>query len=280
MKLLRFTLTFIFILSFVSIHFSQGNNNGNIEPVQLCPSDTFLCDGQMTPAPVISVASDLPDLEFIIVDQSVMASNGSGPGIVGIDNDGIFVPSAFGVMPGSTLDVIPVAYNLAAIQATMDELLKGVVFIFPCCSLAGTVCADLNNAGIFCGADITSLEDVFPLFNATGDTLSITDFVTALADANTQLMDPNIPAACGGGDSIDYAYGNSCSYTIYDVIALLNLPDHIISEVVERSDYVESGALVSNSLSVEYYGGNYVELVSPFEVQLGGELLADILVCQ
>lgn len=280
MKLLRFAFTIHLIFLFISSHFSQGNNNGHIEPIQICPTNTFLCVNQATANPVISVSSDLPNLEYMIIDQSVMATNASGPAIVGIDNDGIFMPSTFGVMSGGTIDVIPIAYNLADIQETMDNLLKGNgLFNLPCCLFAGTVCSDLNVAGIFCGSDVTSLEDMFPLINANGDLLSISDFQMAVADANMQLQNPATPAGCGGGDFIAYAYGNSCTYMVYDDIEILNQPEHLMSEVIQRSDYIESAALVSSPLNVEYFGGNHVELVTPFEVQLGGAFLADILVC-
>lgn len=278
MRLLRFVFTLLLIIYTMSMHYAQGNNNGNIEPVQSCSPITSLCISSMTPAPTISVASDLPDLEYIVVDQSVMATNGSGPAIVGIDDDGIFLPTAFGVMPGNTIEVIPIAFNLADIQETVDDLLKGT-FIFQCCFFVGTVCTDLNNAGIFCGADVTSLADVAVLFDPGTDLLSISDLTTGLSDANMQLQDPGTPEPCGGGDFIAYAYGNSCNFTIIDAIAIINSPDHTIGETITRSDFVESGALVSSPLIVEYFGGNYVELVSPFEVQIGGEFLADILVC-
>ncbi len=280
MKLIRIAISLHFILFFIPHLFAQGNNAGNTEPVQICPSTTFLCTNQMTPSPILSVNSDLPDLEYVIINQSVAATNGSGPAIVGIDSDGVFLPTAFGVMPGSSIDIIPIAYNLADIQSTIDDVLKGLVFGFiPCCNFVGTACTDLNNSGILCGSDVTSLQDIFPLFNATGDLLSITDFVTAVMGANTQLQDPATPETCGGGDLIAYAYGNSCTYSVLEDIALLNLPDHIMNEVILRSDYIESAAVVSNTLDVEYFAGNHVELISPFEVELGGEFLADILIC-
>ena len=281
MKLYRIAISLQIIFCLISNLVGQGNNAGNIEPIQICPANTFLCSGLSTPSPTLSVNSDLPDLEYIIVDQSVTATSGSGPAIVGIDSDGVFMPSAFGVMPGSTIELIPIAYNLADIQNTIDDVLKGLVLGFlPCCDFVGTACTDLNNSGIFCGSDVTSLEDIFPLFNSTGDTLSVTDFVAAVMGANTQLQDPATPAACGGGDFIAYAYGNTCTYTVLEDIALISLPNHSMSETVSRGNYIESGALVANTLVVDYFAGNYVELISPFEVELGGEFLADILSCQ
>lgn len=276
--LLHVTSLFTFLVCSHNICFTQGNNNGNLEPVQSCLSNLSLCINQMTPSPVITVNSDLQNLEYLLIDQSVLASNNSGPAILAVDDDGIFAPSAYGIIPGGTIDIIPIAYNLIDLQNIIDDMLKGLIGgLIPCCTFIGTACSDLNNAGIFCGSDITSFEDIFPLFNASDNLLSIIDFETAVSDANAQLQNPTTPPECGGGDFITYAYGNACSFSIYEDFAVINTPDHVQNESIFRSDYIESGALVSNPLNIEYFAGNHVDLVAPFEVQLGAELLADIL---
>jgi len=269
--------SFIVFLSFTT--HAQSNNAGNIEPVLTCPMDLNLCVNELTDPPIISTGSDLPNLEYLIIDPAIAATNGSGSAIVGVDQDGVLDPSNFGILPGASFEIIPVAYDLSAIQNTIDDLLKGLIGGFlPCCLGAGTACTDLNNAGINCGSDVMSFEDIFPLINNAGNLLSLMDFETSVADANTQLS--GAPQECGGGDFIAYAYGNSCIYMVYDVFAVLAAPDHTISETIERSDYIESTALVSSGLVVNYFAGNHVELLSPFEVQLGGEFLADIKSCQ
>jgi len=280
-KLVSLSYISLFFSCIYHVNFAQGNNNGNTEPVQVCSPNFNLCSNQITGVPIISQNSDLPNLEYVIIDQSIQATNNSGPAIVAVDTDGIFLPSGYGIVPGSTIEIIPIAYNLNDIQNTIDDILKGVVFgLFPCCNFSGTICADLNNSGIFCGSDVTSMQDIFPLFNANGNLLSILDFVAALSEANMQLQDPNTPTACGGGDLITYAYGNACTYTVNENIATISVPDHTTSESIYRSDYIESGAVITSALNVEYFAGNYVELISPFEVQLGAAFLADILTCQ
>lgn len=270
-------LSIIILFSYTS--YAQSNNDGNIEPVLTCPLDLNLCIIEMTDAPTISTASDLPNTEYFVINPAIMATNGSGSAIVGVDIDGMLIPSDFGIMPGGTLEIIPVSYDLSKIQNTIDDILKGLIGGFiPCCLGAGTTCADLNNAGINCGSDVMSIEHIFPLINNTGDLLSVTDFGNSVTGANTQLG--GAPPECGGGDFIAYAYGNSCIYTVYNVFEVISVPDHTMSETIERSDFIESTALVSNGLVVNYFAGNHVELLALFEVQLGGEFLADINLCQ
>ena len=72
------------LISWMLIYFplqtwAQGQNCGDQIPVLSCPQDSILCVVHASEAVSISVSSDLPDLEFLIVDQNIPAFNGSGP---------------------------------------------------------------------------------------------------------------------------------------------------------------------------------------------------------
>lgn len=274
----------------ISIQFlaGQGNNCGDTEPQLLCPTDNSLCLNEFTSAPILAVNSNLPDIEYAIVDFSIPSTSGTGPSVVAIDQDGIFTPAQLNFSPGAQFGVVPIAYDLGAIQQTIDDLLKGttvvIIFTFTCCDLATTaigidICTELNNVGITCGADVTNLEQASNLFatlsgGATG-MLSIADFLQQINDVNAQLADPNIPVDCGGGDKIAFAFGADCAYTV-NSNSTFNVPsDHQMSELI--TDYaIVSSVTVNSPHIVDYNAENCIELTPTFETILGSTFTAEI----
>jgi len=49
--------------------------------------------------------------------------------VIGFDQDGTFKPFSYGLTPGGDFSVIPIAYDLAQIQETIDDILFGSVVI-------------------------------------------------------------------------------------------------------------------------------------------------------
>jgi hypothetical protein len=232
---------------------------------------------------VVTAASSLPNMEYFIVDLNQPATNGSGPAIIGFDVDGQFTPQDLGVDSNTILQISPVAYDLAAIQETLDDVLKGTFFIpfppfsAPCCSVSMGICDQLIAAGINCGADFTSLSQAFALISSdTTDLFSITDLINGIDTINTTLNGPLIPAACGGGDMICYAYGSACEFDIEPLTPVLafTAPDHLASISVS-ADTIQSSATVSSGLMVEYLFAVEVTLENGFEAELNSSFTAE-----
>jgi len=193
------------------------------------------------------------------------------------------MPSDYGLASGGNFSVIPVAYDLAQIQETIDDILTGsVVVIFfniSCCDLAiqggSDICGPLNAAGIFSGADVTSLQDASALFAPADSSFTVEELVANLEAVNASLADPNTPTECGGGDVFCYAYGNQCTYSVTPNSLVLSTT-HNIDESLEALDIINSSSTVQNPSVVEYSASMCIELNPSFETILGAEFLAQI----
>lgn len=268
---------------FITTIFSQGQNCGNTIPIPVCPDDTVVCHTQLTDSFKISTPSNLPDVEWGIVDLNKMATNGSGPAIVGVDEDGIFIPEEYGIDTATTIEVIPIAYDILAIQETLDDILLGTIppFSIPCCTVAPDVCTQLMNAGINSGSDFMSLSQAFALVSSdTSDLLSVQDFINGLDSVNMSLSDPLIPAACGGGDMICYAYGEACTLGVKVIEPFLSLsaPLHDTDSTF-TAEIIQSTATVQNGLFINYLFDREASLGTDFTVEINGELLIDSQGC-
>ncbi len=274
---------FLFLFSTFAMSLFAQSNCGNTLPVLQCPADNTVCIDEILAAPIVTTASNLPDLEYAIIDYNTLSTSGTGPAIVGIDQDGIFAPFDYGLMPGGSFGVIPVAYDLAQIQETIDDILLGevVIIFFPtsCCDLAVTagtdICTPFNDAGIFSGSDVTSLEGATSLFPATGNLSTIEEFTANLDTLNMTLADPQVPTECGGGDVFCYAYGMDCIYDIVPDTLFVTAP-HMMNELVEVEDLLSSTASVASPNVVTYNANICIELTGGFEAQIGSEFTAEI----
>ena len=253
-------------------------------PQMTCPAETVICLDETTLAPVLSVqpGADIPNIEYAVIDYSTIAASGNGPLVVGIDKDGVFKPSDFNLTPGSSFGIIPVAYNLADIQETVDDLLTGtVLFLGPCCDLAVNLagvalCDTLNAAGIFAGADITGLEDATSLFGNSSSNQSICDLANEIDSLNITISDPIVPTACGGGDRINFAYGAACNYYIVPDVLFLNTT-HAVDEIFEASKSIESSSVIKSPAVVNYHAGVFIDLTAGFETLIGSDFTATII---
>ncbi len=280
----RVLISIVIIFAFSSFVFSQGNNCGNTEPVPICPTDTVLCIYELSDPVIVSDSSNLPNMEFAVVDLGQMATNGSGPAIIHVSRSSRFRPIDIGIDSITSLQIFPIAYDLAAIQETMDDLLKGTFLPplnLPCCDFASDICDQLMGAGINCGSDLDSLAQAFALFNAdTNVLLSVQDFIDGVDSVNMQLADPIVPASCGGGDEICYAYGSACEFSVrlLEPLIAFAAPAHV-SDTVAVADNIQSSAIVNSGLFVEYLFGVEVLLSNGFETLGNSEFIADPSAC-
>ncbi len=282
----KYLLALASIMFYMPNLFSQGNNCGDIEPMLQCPSVSCLAETDSTSSPILSVNSNLPNVEYAIVDFSMPSTSGTGPSIVAIDQDGVFTPAQYNLSPGTQFGVLPIAYDLSAIQETLDDILKGsILFIGSCCDLAvaaGTdICGPLNMAGITCGADVANLEQAsaaFTVFNGGGGaTSSIVDLIDQINQVNVQLSDPAILPVCGGGDKFAFAYGAECVYTVSGSMTVFDVPtDHQMDELVANFA-IRSSVTVNAPFIVEYNAADFIELQPLFETVLGATFHAEIV---
>lgn len=267
----------------ISFSYGQGNNCGNSEPVPLCPLDTLLCVNELSDAIVVS-GNDLPDVEFLITDENVTSTSGSGPAIISIIADNQFVPQDVGVDTTTRLSVIPMSYDLLVVQNLLDDILQGTFLPpldIPCCTFASGLCQDLNNAGIFSGSDFQSLSQLFSLFSSdTSDLFSLIDVIDNLDSINTVLNGGTIPGSCGGGTTLCYAYGESCHFDVLKVlpsIALNNFPPQ--DNFVVAADSIYSTSDLITAIDVWYLFTSEVILDDGFETS-STRFSIDVLVCQ
>ena len=278
---------FLFFFTISTILYSQ-ENCGDILPVQTCSTDTFLCLEQMTPAPNITTSSNLPTIEYAIVDNNTPAPSGNGNVVIGFDSDGVFSPIDFGLQAGGSFDVVPLAYDLPVIQGLIDDILTGFIgfppFGISCCAAieaaAGLdICDTLNAYGINSGSDFMSLQQVSALAGGgQTDSLSIIDFLFLIDSANTQLA--SAPGACGGGTTICYAVGNNCTSHIVADSAIITVP-HTSDELVEVSSTIISSGMVNSPDSVIYRANMCIQLEDGFEVNVGAKFIAETVdICE
>lgn len=276
-------LIFCLLLGYTQT-FAQNNNCGDVNPTATCPADILVCPMELTdPITITNAAAlTLPDVEYAVIDLTQTSTAGTGPPIVGIDDDGIFLPSTYGLTAGQ-FDVVPISYNLAIIQAIIQAFLTqdAIPIVLSCCDAAITqggvdICGDLNAIGINMGSDVMSLGQMLDLLQGnTNDTFSLTDFDGQIANLNTQLT---TAPACGGGNTLCYSYGNNCTYTIVPNVITIATP-HTMNETIEAAMLVSSTATVATGLTVIYHAGQCIELNPNFCVQGGANFTAEIQAC-
>ena len=278
----------IFIISSITIS-AQQSNCGATSPSVLCPIDRLLCESEISGLPIVVTNSTLPNLEYLILDYEELSDSGTGPSIIDIDQNGSFSPADYGIDTIQQLEIIPLAYDLVALQETVDDILKGSVqvlfFQVPCCNLApeaGAICDSLTNNGITCGSDITSLSQVVSFFNDGQQNQSIPDFIDSIESLNELLQNPSLPEECGGNDMICYALGDGC---VFDVIAgpavdiSFGLSDHTVSDTLYSTSSIISTASVDVGQQISYIAPDSITLKPGFEVIQSGVFCAVIESC-
>ena len=265
--------------------YAQGSICGATIPITNCPADTHLCFTELSDSTVLVTPSNLPNLEYAIVDLNVPSTANTGPAIIAVVPSSQFIPMDVGIDSTTILEVFPIAYDLVAIQETLDDILKGLIFGFiPCCTVAPDVCDQLTGAGINCGSDFTSLSQAFALFSADTNILfSIDDFIDGIDSVNMTLADPNIPSECGGGDVICYAYGLPCLFEVNDFstsIPLLSFSSPHVVDTMARAQSFQSSAIVTGGLDVAYLFNTEVDLISGFETINSSSFLIQKEGCQ
>jgi len=216
MKKLLHILLFCGMLSGAS---AQNSNCGSISADIVSTIDAIeLCEGMSTEQVTITVPSNLPDTEFFVVSLDQPIDNDLSDNIiVGISDDGIFIPETLGFTYNERFAVLPFSYDIDEFRAILDVVFNNTSGNTPCCdadpvSIPGkNFCDNLGDVGIYSSEDVNTLNDVWNLLIAhagnSGNNFSVGSFVSQV-DALKVWVD-GMPEDCQHSSDYCYALGNN-----------------------------------------------------------------------
>ncbi len=253
MKKLLHTLLFCGMLSVASAQTMNCSSSTSSEIV-FTTNAIELCEGMPTEALTISVLSNLPDTEFLVVevDQPLDFDLGDNT-IVGISDDGVFIPETLGFTHGEQFAVLPFSCDIYEFRSLIDAVLNGNSGGMPCCDLepVGTsvksFCNNLSDLNIYSSDDINTLNDVWDILIAhagnAGNNFSVNSFKSQI-DALKLWVD-GLPENCRY--SSDYCYALSVEDQLFKV---LETPD-ILEIITDTPDEITINANISDGV-LEY----------------------------
>jgi hypothetical protein len=204
-KSLLFTFLFAALAQILVAQSSCGDSTTVLSGNMSSPTSIGVND--FTPAPVPTSApatATLPNLEYLVTNESQMSTDSSGAPIMGASLTGVVRASDFGISSCETFAVTPIAYSLTQLRQLTQAILNGNYAPgVTCCSFVGAqfpgFCDTLNAAGIFDSTDINSITDFFALAGALlgdGNTLSISTATGTIDFLNGAL---GFLGGCNGG---------------------------------------------------------------------------------
>lgn len=167
-------LQLLFFSALLPGAFAQNSNCGSISP-EILPTDApiKLCEGVPTSELEMSLSSNLPHTEFFVVNPDMPADMGDA--IVGISENGIFVPENIGLVYGQRFTVRPFACDLYEFRAFIDVILNNSSAAGVACCVEMEAeyvfkdfCSNLSLLGINSGEDVNNLNDVWSVLKAYG----------------------------------------------------------------------------------------------------------------
>jgi len=247
-----------------------GQSNCAISPViSNTPAPICICDNESTTAPSFLAFSDQPNTEFLILDLNQMGAYGLGPAIVGIDDDGEFLPADLGLTGNLDLAIVPISYNIQDFRDVIDGVFNNMYLGKTCCAhiefLIDGFCAAMIAKGLTNTANINSLADIIRILDyvdATDGTYSVPKLISKFV--LLQNLIKAAPDECLEPMSICYAVGlNQQEYTIKE--------SPIIGNVVATGNFqitvdasVTSGTLeYSTDPNMGWQSSNVLDNVPP-----------------
>ncbi len=155
----------IFVLLWcTTMSFAQTNCSNIIIPTIDIGPPIALCDNEPTNPAVVTTSSNLPTLEYIVVDLDQTALDGLGPAIIGIDDDGEFLPSDMGITGPANIAVVPISYNIQDFHTVIDAAVNNMHLGKPCCAFVDAIypnfCATLVIKGLANTNNINGISDI------------------------------------------------------------------------------------------------------------------------
>ena len=213
-RIMKKLLHLLFLCTLLPGAFAQNSTCGSISPeIQPTENALNLCEGMATPEPAMNLSSNLPNTGFFVVDIDKMADDEQGNAIVGISNNGIFIPGTFGLTHDKRFAVRPFSYDTYGFGNLVDFILNNSSASASCCEEVGVFakdfCDNLALEGIYSGDDVNDLNDIFNIFKFlggnTGNSYSIEGFLERINELSLNTL----PEDCQYSTDYCYALGDN-----------------------------------------------------------------------
>jgi len=160
---------FVIMLLCTTMSFAQSNCDNIIIPTIDIGPPISLCDNESTDPAVVTTTSNLPTIEYLIVDLDQVALDGLGPAIIGVDDDGAFVPADLGITGEANIAIVPISYNIQDFRDVVDALFTNSFLGKPCCAFVDAIkpnfCAAMVAKGLTDTNNINSISDIIGILD-------------------------------------------------------------------------------------------------------------------
>jgi len=157
------------LLCCTTVSFAQTNCNGITMPLIDIGPPITLCDNESTDPAVVVTSSNLPTMEYLIIDLDDMALDGLGPAIIGIDDDGAFVPADLGITGNRNIAIVPITYNIQDFRDVVDASFNNMYMGKPCCAFVDAIypnfCAAMEAKGLTDTDNINGIADIIQILD-------------------------------------------------------------------------------------------------------------------
>lgn len=240
----------IFILLWcTTMSFAQTNcNNITMPTIDIGPPIT-LCDNESTDLAVVTTSSNLPTMEYIIVDLDQTALDGLGPAIIGIDDDGEFLPADLGITGPANIAVVPIAYNINDFHTVIDASFNNMYLGKPCCAFVDAIypnfCAAMIAKGLTDTSNINGISDIVGILDLillTSGKDSVEGLVYKIILLENLIK--AIPDECLEPMSICYAISPTRQvYTVNETPTINDVSETAPSQITVDAELSGSGTL-------------------------------------
>lgn len=247
------SITFVFslfLVFFTSALSAQPACSSTAPEIAASVLPVAVCDNTSTDALVLTTPSDLPNTEYLIVDLNRVAADGLGNAVVGIDDDGAFVPADLGLTGNLNLAVVPFSYNIQDFRTVIDGVFNNMYLGKTCCAyveiLSAGFCAAMIAKGITDTQNINSLADIIAIIgylDATNGTYSIPKLISKIILLENLVK--AVPDECLDPMRLCYALGTTQQlYVIQETPTIL--------EVTETGNYQITVDAYTSAGTLEY----------------------------
>jgi len=249
-RIMKKLLHLLFLCTLLPGAYAQNNTCGSISPEIIPTENTIeLCEGTVTPEQTINLSSNLPYTAFFVIDLEQMADDEQGSAIVGISDNGIFIPRSFGLTHDKQFAIRPFSYDTYGFGNWVDFILNNSSADMTCCEeledIAKEFCDNLAFEGIYSGDDVNDLNDIFKILKFlggnTGDSYSINGFLQGINNLSLNTL----PEDCQYNTDYCYALGDN-----EQVFKVLEAPQ-IVEVMVDTPHEITINSIISDGL-LEY----------------------------
>ena len=239
----------IFVLCCTTMTFAQTNCTGVVMPTIDIGPPIALCDNESTDLAVVTTSSNLPTMEYLIIDLDQTALDGLGPAIIGIDDDGEFTPADLGITGPANIAIVPVSYNINDFRTVVDASFTNMYLGKPCCAFVDAIypnfCAAMVAKGLTDTDNINSISDIIEILDLillTSGKDSVEGLVYKIILLENLIK--AIPDECLEPMSICYAISPTRQvYTIHETPTVNDVSETAPDEITVDAELSGGGAL-------------------------------------